>query len=738
MATDQILSEILIELQRLNASNGGGSGGGGSGGGGSGASSAVGASLAKVAGLIGKLGDSVMSTMSTIVNLGKTAADGASSLSSVTTALSGLPGPLGKLASAATFAADMLEKNLKVQEDLSKSGATFGGNLDLMRQSAASAHLGLDEFASAVKKNATIFSTMGGNVQDGLKQFVAIQNNLMAPGSDIQKNLSSLGISAAEAGDLTASYMRSQGSMNKSGLQDAKATAAAVQTYAQELTMLSSITGKSREEIQKKMDEENAEAQWTSLLASMGADKADKMRQGIQMSMMQGGQGAVDAFKSMARGLPPMTEAAQMYTATQHAGVDALTQYNQRANDAGVSVKENADANRKTLAKQIADGGKDRESFNAILQADAAAGGKLAESFKQGTITQNSFMKEGKMRSEAEILASLEEADKKSKITASQASDGATLKLAFQELTNNILAKMMPAFNFLLGVVLKSTDAVAKFIMPLLGKLDFAPLMSFLDEIFQSIDWETLGETLSGIMTTVMSVITSVASSLEPLMKQIVTVVNNLMPKLLPIFQDIGVIITRTFEVLSPLLTPIINGIEIVLGGLFTMLGGIIDIIKGLMTGNWKEVGTGLLDTVGGFIKGLYGIIKIIKDILVGGVRGIWNFFTGSTPDKVVEAPTAAPATPKATSRNTVEKSAPLKGKQMASALHKADEVPITGEDSVQSTTVATASSADTVSAQLSLLNASVLEMIKYLKETADHTRRNVDATKGLSGNLFA
>lgn len=736
MATDQILSEILIELQKLNASNGGGGGSGG--GSGSNGPSATSVALAKVAGLIGKLGDSVMSTMSTIVNLGKTAADGASSLSSVTTALSGLPGPLGKLAGAATFAAEMLEKNLKVQEDLSKSGATFGGNLDLMRQSAASAHLGLDEFASTVKKNSGVFSTMGGSVQEGVKKFTAIQNSLLAPGSDTQKNLASLGISAAEAADLTASYMRSQGSMNKSGLQDSKATAAAVQTYAQELTMLSSITGKSREEIQKKMDEENSEAQWASMLATMAPEKATKLRQGMELAMAQGGQGAVDAFKSMARGLPPMTEAAQLYTATQHAGVDALTQYNQRANDNSISSEQAAAANRKTLAKQIADGGKDRESFNAILQADAAAGGKLAASFKDGTEMQNRFMKEGEMMSESEIAASLEEAAATAKTTESQAAEGKKMQLAFQELTNNILAKMMPAFNFLLGVVLKSTDAVAKFIMPLLGKLDFAPLMSFLDEIFQSIDWETLGETLSGIMTTVMSVITSVASSLEPLMKQIVTVVNNLMPKLLPIFQDIGVIITRTFEVLSPLLAPIIDGIGLVLGGMFSQIGGVIKVIKGLMTGDFGEVVTGLKDIVGGFFERLAGLLEIFAALRIGGARAIWNFLSGGTPNKTVEAPAAAPSKPAATPKHHVAQSTPLKGKQMASELHKADEVPTAAADASQSAPAATASSADTVSAQLALLNKSTLEMLNYLKATAENTRRNVDATKGLNGNLFA
>jgi len=38
---------------------------------------------------------------------------------------------------------------------------------------------------------------------------------------------------------------------------------------------------------------------------------------------------------------------------------------------------------------------------------------------------------------------------------------------------------------------------------------------------------------------------------------------------------------------------------------------------------------------------------------------------------------------------------------------------------------------------ELEMLNKQSAEMIKYLKETADYTKRNVDATKSLNGDLF-
>jgi hypothetical protein len=41
-------------------------------------------------------------------------------------------------------------------------------------------------------------------------------------------------------------------------------------------------------------------------------------------------------------------------------------------------------------------------------------------------------------------------------------------------------------------------------------------------------------------------------------------------------------------------------------------------------------------------------------------------------------------------------------------------------------------------SLELSALNSTMKEILRYMKETADNTKRNIDATKGLNGNLFA
>ena len=499
------------------------------------------------------LSSTVTQTAGVIKQLGQSAMDGKASVTDVTSALSGLPGPLGKLAGAAGFAAQALEANMKAQQDLAKSGANFSGNLDLIRQSAAKSYLSLSEFSSVVSKNGEIFRTMGGDVQAGVNQFVKIQTALMDSKSPIAGNLATLGYSMEDAAHLTTSYMKMQGSMNKAGLQDTAKVTAAIQQYAQELDFMSKVTGKSREELQKKMEEENAEAQWQAMLATMSPEKADKMRQGMQNAMMQGGQGAVDAFKAQAQGLPPQTEAGQLYVATQRAGAQALKQYVDRANDATISVKQNAEMNRSTLAKQIADGAMDREKLQKVLQADAAAGGSLSKSFADATKLQTAFMQGGKMMSEKEIAAKLESMAKEGERSKSQAEAAQKTQKAMMDLTNQILAKLLPIFNFFLDITMKVAKALGDMFTPI---IDFGSRL--IKAIFGEIDTKGIGETITKFTTTFSKLLGSID------VETIATPIRGFMSFIGNIFKQID------FEALGAKITPIFSKIGVIFGDIGT------------------------------------------------------------------------------------------------------------------------------------------------------------------------
>jgi hypothetical protein len=388
---------------------------------------------------------------------------GNASVSAVLKNFEHLPYGIGEVAKGFNMLATYQQTNLEALQKMSSSGVTFAGNLTELRVASAKTFLTLDQFGAAIKKNADVFSSMGGNAQDGVTQFVKIQNALLSPGSQTQKNLASLGYSAADAADLTASYMRSQGTMNKSELQNTDKVTASVTQYAQELTSLAAITGKSREEIQKKMDEENAEAQWQAALAAMSPEKAEKMRMGLQNAMAQGGKGAVDAFKAMALGFPPMTKEAQLYTATQSAGVAALHRYNDVANNSSISTQRASELNRAAMAKAIAEGRGDMDKMRTVLRAGGLTGGELATTLAEAQKMQTKYAG----MSEEQILKTMNADAAKNKTAETQAAavDEGNKRLqafnaALLEAISPIVSALTPAIKYLVPVIAGLTVAM--------------------------------------------------------------------------------------------------------------------------------------------------------------------------------------------------------------------------------------------------------------------------------------
>jgi len=178
--------------------------------------------------------------------------------------------------------------------------------------------------------------------------------------------------------------------------------------------------------------------------------------------MAQGGQGAVDAFKAMALGLPPMTEAGRLYTATQQAGVAALRKYNDNANNASMTTQQAAAANRAALAKQISDGRSDREALQKVLQADALAGGKLSESFADATKLQTKFQG----MTEQQIASELEKMAAEDQRAASEAANMDEAKKSMQQLVNAIL----PVVNWFANVL----TPILKVLAPILTGITLA------------------------------------------------------------------------------------------------------------------------------------------------------------------------------------------------------------------------------------------------------------------------
>ena len=650
----------------------------------------------------------IKSAADSIMALGAAATGGKASLSQTMAIMSSvvqktlgsmMPTAVGIFTNALSLATSVAEKNITTQESLAKSGASFGGSLTDMRLAAGKAYLSLDELAATVSKNKDVFNTMGGDVQSGVKRFTQIQNTLLSPGSETARNLATLGYSMADAADLTASYMRSQGSMNKQELQDSKYVAAAVQQYAQELDVLSRITGKNREELQKKLDQENAEAQWKQFLETVSPEQANKLRQGAQNAIAQGGQGAMDAFKAMAMGFPPMTEAGRLYQATQQAGVEALQEYNQRARDESISSAEAGKLNRATLAKAIANGAGDMERLRSVLQADALAGGKLSQSFADAQQIQNAFMQDGKMMSEQEIAAKLELMAKDAERSKSEAEVTKRQQQAMQDLTNQILMKMLPALNFLLDITTRAASY--------LGNLVFSNWGSISASIQEAFDYikASWGEFFEPILIKGSAIFRKISEDMGPVMG------------------DLGDIFRSIIDLIAkyilPIVSPIVNGIMDALFPFWDAFKSIIKVIKNILAGDFGKAGEY-------FESAITSIWEAIKTFWVGLKDAALKLINPASWFKNETPPTL-----------TVPSSAPVSQVPSATAVLAPTTTAASTPVTTASAPVSTASSSGNASTDLLRLNNVMNDVLRILREVAENTKRNVSATQALGGNMY-
>jgi hypothetical protein len=281
-ATEATLAELLAEAQKSNVAldklvKGLGTGGGGGGGGGPNSISAMSAAAGPaglalkalsgitsiitgvfetLANIVGKVVSGLVDTAKNLYDFAKAAAMGTAKLSDFYDAFKDLPFFIGTVAH---LFADMIryeEQLLGIYQQLTNSGASFSGQLLLIREMAGRAGLSMQEFTQVVQKNSGVFSTMGGSVQAGMNKFVDASNKLIGPGSQYANSILGLGVTTGQAAEFLGTFIANQGIMGRRQALTADELARGTRDYILELDALSKATGEQRETI----DETNRKA----------------------------------------------------------------------------------------------------------------------------------------------------------------------------------------------------------------------------------------------------------------------------------------------------------------------------------------------------------------------------------------------------------------------------------------------------------------------------------------------
>ena len=615
------------------------------------------------------------------------------------------------------------QDNMKTYQQITASGANLGGSLTDLRQAALNSYMSLDQFSNLIKNNSDAFSRMGGTVNDGVKAFTVFSNSLLK--SETGSQLLALGITTEGFNNGMASYIAATGGRNRAEMADRDKLAAGAKNYFEQLDALATITGVSREEQEKSMKERAANEAWQAHLGTLSVEERAKAEAAAAEARNRGGKGAEQALMSAAMGFPPLTKASQEWTAVARNGNAATMNLVKDIKDSSKTVKD-IQNNGAAITSGLA---KDGRENTQVMKALAMQGGDLSEISTKSLAAMNKA-KNQEIKSDADARAQLEQvqAEQRKRMADSQAKQMAETDKAFKETGQAINDLLGPAIKWATEMIATMSKGLA-FIITGFTELHIGLKLLIAAAAALAL-WkgkELIAEKLAMAKDKASSAISKAkgmvpgSTPLNPLFVTIVKGPGGAGSGGTPDLPDKSKPDTTkpsTGGGKASKLGKLANAAK---GGVGGLAGGLVldyaadkaresgneKTAAGLDIGSSALSGAGMGAMVGSIVPGVGTVIGGAVGGLVGGAYGAyqnWGGLTGKKPmadGGIVDRPTNA-----------------LVGEAGPEIVS-----PIKYFENLQT--------------ELVTLNKQTVEMLRFLKETAEQTRNTAEATKGLSGDLF-
>lgn len=610
-----------------------------------------------------------------VVSITSTLASGSGQASDVFKMLGQIPGPIGLVANGAALLAQFQEKQLQSYRDLTKIGVNLGGSLTDLRLAAANTYMTMDQFANFMKSNSESIVQLGSTADQGARAFIRTAKEFNE--SPTGKNLRALGFTSEEMNSSLVKFMALQG---KAGTEDVKITQQvqeATAGYLTQLDALTKVTGISKEKLAQEQKKAEMNAAFQAKLASLAPAEQAKVKAAYDRAAASGIKGATDLVIARTLNLEAQTKEASLLTGVFPEMAMGLARMTDVALD---TASTSADVNRAfgdfvISGKNTTDG---QEQFAGAL---LASGSEIGVIFNQVLGLANQATRQGFQSSQDIGNAFEKAAEEGKKQQTSQASAAAETEQSMKRLALQIQEQLMPAVANLLPHLNNAASGMAK-------------LAGYLLETPKAL--AALGIAVGGL-TAIM-----IASKIK-----------------LAVDSARGATSGGGG-------TPGGGGGRKfggrLLGGAGGLLGGFaLDKLSEMAeeSGNTKTAGAldiGSAALTGAGMGAIFGPAGAAIGGIAGGAYGLYKNYDKLFSNKIQSQPVNLGELGINTDRNsTIGTTLP--------------------EVSALSTQIL--GSSETFSKEVERLNTQIVAMNRYLKETAENTKRTIDAVKSLTGNLY-
>ena len=383
--------------------------------------------------------------------------------------IGGVSPVLGMMVAGMAKLLAMQEENFLTYQKLSSSGINFAGSLTQLRMAAADSYLTLDQFSKLMKENSESFAKMGGTANEGAIAFRKVGKELIQ--SEIGTKLMAMGYTTEEVNSGLANYITMSGGRSAQEMKNTKDLSKAAGEYLTELDDLTQITGKSREQQEQALKEAAANQAYQSYLLTLDEEGKKKASIAMAEAMATGGKGGAEALQAQLMGLPPMTKAAQEFTAIAPRMASANNKMAAAVTDAskGVSDVKKAGDELRIAANQT------KQDLGQTGKALVAGGGAFSQTI--GTIfgTANRNAQQGVNNLEdAEKQRKSLEANRKAR-EDSQADDMAKAMAGFKDLGAelwDVFSPLLAGVSFIARLIGGLASGIASVIKAFNGFFD--------------------------------------------------------------------------------------------------------------------------------------------------------------------------------------------------------------------------------------------------------------------------
>lgn len=489
-----------------------------------------------------------------------------------------------------------------------------------------------------------------------------------------QSGLLNLGFSYQEISGTIASFSRGVGGLTKQQQEDYKGTAASVAAYAKEVDLLARLTGQDRIALQKKIEKEQQEANWQAFLTTLPKEARARLMSMVADADATMGEAGTQIVKAQAMGIAVQGEAGQYASAMARQSTETLRRMTDDAMRGNKSAQQFASEAATRIGKLQFQSANDIRGLVPLFNAMAQGGSPIPGHFNQ--MSRNfATLNDNMITTEAQSVARAESEYRRQKAEEEKTNAQIVAQLAAEK----AIRDFSTALNELTGPVIENL---------------VLPVMRLLRD--------NMGELTTGM--------------------------KELAPKLAEFIQNLFSEKGR-----EKIMTDLADALVWLVKGAYKKITG-------------EAEGPGFMAKAG--LRGTtYGLVGAASGAVMGGVPtggvgagpgaalgfGV-GFLTGVIDQAVRSAYESMTGGRAAGSWGTTGKLFENFGNGKPTVLHGTEGVFTPSQIS----SLMSGASAESSRQLVEQLNNTNVQMLSLMRELVDNSRKNVDATKSLSGNAFA